>query len=114
MVVSRRAFSWRGYRRGESDLHFRHTFDDCFQALLATGFDAQTIRKTLISQNSELVLTAHPTQATRRTLLNKYSKIAELLEQRDRTALTPSELARLHSGIKREIVSIWRTNTVRG
>ena len=51
------------------------------------GFDGKIIRDTLLKQEIELVLTAHPTQAARRTLLDKYFKIAELLEFRDKTVL---------------------------
>ena len=72
-------------------------------------------------------MTAHPTQAVRRTLLSKYTRyvilgiildsttirIAELLEIRDRSLLTPAEAHQVQAALKREIVAIWRTNSVR-
>ncbi|KAJ3092108.1 hypothetical protein HK102_010674 [Quaeritorhiza haematococci] len=104
---------WRAYRRGESGLHFRQTFKDAFDLLMSKGFTAEQIRETLINQHVQLVLTAHPTQAARKTLLDKYFRIAELLEARDKTILTPDEQDDVHAAIRREIVSAWRTNTVR-
>ncbi|KAJ3055215.1 hypothetical protein HK097_011216 [Rhizophlyctis rosea] len=81
--------------------------------LTLAGFDGKTIRDTLLKQEIELVLTAHPTQAARRTLLDKYFKIAELLEFRDKTVLTPDEKAEVRLSIRREILAAWRSNTVR-
>ncbi|KAI9199578.1 phosphoenolpyruvate carboxylase [Polychytrium aggregatum] len=104
---------WRGYRRGENDLHFRQTFKDAFKFLLDKGFTGEQIREELTKQHIELVLTAHPTQAARRTLLTKYFNIAQQLETRDRTVLTPAEHADMMDAIRREIVGAWRTNTVR-
>ncbi|KAJ3263329.1 hypothetical protein HK104_006667, partial [Borealophlyctis nickersoniae] len=104
---------WRGYRRGESSLFFRQTCQDAFKLLMDKGFSPATIRETLMNQQVELVLTAHPTQAARRTLLDKYFRIAELLETRDKTILTPEEQTTLRASIRREILAAWRTNTVR-
>ncbi len=65
---------WRAYRRGESGLFFKQTCKDAFNLLIQKGFKPSEIRDTLLQQNVELVLTAHPTQASRRTLLDKYFK----------------------------------------
>ncbi|KAJ3124037.1 hypothetical protein HK098_001413 [Nowakowskiella sp. JEL0407] len=104
---------WRGYRRGENSLQFRQTFQDAFDALKEKGFTPEQIRQALLEQNIELVLTAHPTQASRRTMLTKYQKIAELLEVRDKTILTPQETAEIFLSVRREILAAWRSNTVR-
>ena len=42
----------------------------------------------------ELVLTAHPTEIVRRTLLQAYRRIGDLLAVRDRSDLTPEESRR--------------------
>jgi len=104
---------WRSYRRGESDLVLKHTMDDAFGLLLKKGFSPTQIRETLLDQRVELVLTAHPTQAQRRTMLTKYTTIAELMAERDRSILSPFEVREIHRRLKQEIVSIWRSNTVR-
>jgi len=104
---------WRGYYRGESDLVFRHTCQDAFSQLREKGYSPEDIRKSLLTQKLELVLTAHPTQAMRRTILSKYTKIGKLLETRDKTNMTPSEYRLFLESLYREVVSVWRSNTVR-
>lgn len=56
---------------GGSELMLRHTFYDAFATLKERGMTRDMIREALMDQNVELVLTAHPTQALRRTVLQK-------------------------------------------
>ena len=86
---------------------------DALSILKSKNFGNEEIRNSLLDQSVDLVLTAHPTQAARRSLLAKYFKIGELLEIRDKTKLTPFELEDLHRSIRREIVSAWRSSTIR-
>ena len=51
----------------------------------------------------ELVLTAHPTEVARRTLVQKYNRTARALARRDRPDLTPPEQQELIAAIHREI-----------
>ncbi|KAI9103302.1 phosphoenolpyruvate carboxylase [Phlyctochytrium arcticum] len=104
---------WRGYRRGKSSLSYRQTCHDAFGLLMSKGFTPKQIRDTLLTQNVDLVLTAHPTQAARRTLLDKYLHIANLLAVRDRTIMTPEEEDEFRTSLRSEILATWRTNTVR-
>ncbi|KAI8825738.1 phosphoenolpyruvate carboxylase [Fimicolochytrium jonesii] len=104
---------WRGYRRGESSLSYRQTCRDAFQLLQERGFKPAQIRDTLAKQNVDLVLTAHPTQAARRTLLDKYFHIANCLATRDKTIMTPQEEEENRDAIRADILAAWRTNTVR-
>ena len=46
-------------------------------------------------------------------MLDKYFKIAELMDVKDKSILTPHETLEYEASLKREIVSAWRTNTVR-
>ena len=59
------------------------------------------------------VFTAHPTEATRRTVLEKHSRIWKLLEDFDRRALTTRERSELEGEIKRHITSLWQTEETR-
>ncbi|KXS16941.1 Phosphoenolpyruvate/pyruvate domain-containing protein [Gonapodya prolifera JEL478] len=104
---------WRAYRRGESTLHFKQTISDAFEELLNAGLTPTQIRSTITDQMVNLTLTAHPTQATRKTLLGKYYNIAQLLARRDESLLTPDEYSELLESLEREIFAIWRSNTVR-
>ena len=59
----------------------------------------------------ELVLTAHPTEVLRRTLIQKYDAIAALLEERAR--LAKSDRGRLDERLKRLIAECWHTDEIR-
>ena len=61
---------------------------------------AARIREAIIGQDIELVLTAHPTEAQRRTILKKHQRIVELLSEHDKKGiLTPGELAEVQERI---------------
>ena len=59
------------------------------------------------------VLTAHPTEARRRTLLLALHRCAALVERLDDSRLTPEEDAELRRRLREEITILWRTTTLR-
>jgi phosphoenolpyruvate carboxylase len=59
------------------------------------------------------VLTAHPTEVQRKSVLDCQREIASLLEARDRMQLTPDELATNEEGLRRTILSLWQTRILR-
>ena len=61
----------------------------------------------------ELVLTAHPTEATRRSVLEAHRRIAALLAQLDDAAIPPSGRARIEDSLAEEITILWQTDEVR-
>src|SRR5690606_13388180 len=60
-----------------------------------------------------LTFTAHPTQATRSTILEKIYRIAQELELRDRMTMTPQEKARSLQRIREQVGILWQTSEVR-
>ena len=67
--------------------------------------------KQLAKVRVELVLTAHPTEVLRRTLIQKYDAIAALLEERPRRA--GHERASLDAQLERLIAESWHTDEIR-
>ncbi|KAL6644285.1 hypothetical protein ACP70R_015893 [Stipagrostis hirtigluma subsp. patula] len=67
----------------------------------------------LKSQTVELVLTAHPTQSVRRSLLQKHSKIRNCLVQLYTKDITPDDKQELDEALQREIQAAFRTDDVR-
>ena len=63
-----------------SDLCLMDTVDNLFSRLEAKKFSAKTIRDAVEKLDIELVLTAHPTEVTRRTLIHKYTSMTECLD----------------------------------
>jgi phosphoenolpyruvate carboxylase len=107
---------WREVKRGERLVKSQsaQTLQECFKVLLESGFKPEEIRNALISQNTELVFTAHPTQAARRSMLTKNTKVSEILEKKDfSTFLTPVQKNEMLHDLQATLLSIWRTNPVR-
>ncbi len=61
----------------------------------------------------ELVLTAHPTEVTRRTLMHKYDDIAGLLATLDHDDLTPAERAAALEALRGRVSAAWHTDEIR-
>eukprot|EP00455_Lapot_gusevi_P023428 TRINITY_DN2435_c0_g1_i7.p1 TRINITY_DN2435_c0_g1~~TRINITY_DN2435_c0_g1_i7.p1 ORF type:complete len:963 (-),score=292.73 TRINITY_DN2435_c0_g1_i7:31-2919(-) len=104
---------YQGHERGEINLSYKHTVQDAFTTLLNSNTSPQQIREALLQQQIEFVLTAHPTQATRRTLLTKYSRITELLVELERPDLSMRGRKNLLIDLQRQVGAAWRSNTIR-
>ena len=63
--------------------------------------------------NIGIVLTAHPTEVKRRTLIQKHNKLIEILEQRDLLKNYPSKLKILDKKLYDEITIIWNTDDLK-
>jgi len=59
------------------------------------------------------VLTAHPTEVMRQSMLKSQREIERLLDQRDRQALTPEERDDNDEGLRRNILTLWQTRMLR-
>lgn len=76
--------------------------------------DASTLQALLDQLSIELVFTAHPTEATRRSLLTQAGNIANLLEAHDAWALmTPHQRAHWQNDLENTIALLWRTDALR-
>jgi phosphoenolpyruvate carboxylase len=60
-----------------------------------------------------LVLTAHPTEATRRTVLLAHIRIADQLARLDDPGLVPAERDDVEARIAEEVTLLWQTDEVR-
>ncbi len=59
------------------------------------------------------VLTAHPTEVQRKSILDCQLIIASLLSQRDRVDMTPDEFAENEDALRRFILILWQTRMLR-
>ena len=59
------------------------------------------------------VLTAHPTEVQRKSILDAEREIARLLVWRDRIALTPAESAEFDAALYRQVLGLWQTAMLR-
>jgi phosphoenolpyruvate carboxylase len=91
----------------------RGSLEAALQTLKDAGASAERVREALCSLRVTLTLTAHPTQAARRTLLEKLYRLQQLLEERDRCTLTPQELAENLESMREEITALWQSDELR-
>jgi phosphoenolpyruvate carboxylase len=84
-------------------------------SFLQTGrLDFDTVQRLLDKLSIELVFTAHPTEATRRSLITKSRRIAALLEARDsEERMTPRQRIQWQQELESTIALLWRTDAVR-
>jgi len=86
---------------------------DAFARWRAAGLSHEALADAVRSLRIELVLTAHPTEIVRRTLLQTHHRIADVLAVRDRPDLTPEESDESIDALRREIATVWQTDEVR-
>ncbi|PNG15692.1 phosphoenolpyruvate carboxylase [Stutzerimonas stutzeri] len=83
------------------------------ERLKGEGFGQEFLARQVGRLDIELVLTAHPTEVSRRTLIQKYDAIAAQLAARDHTDLGAAELARIELQLQRLIAEAWHTEEIR-
>jgi len=59
------------------------------------------------------VLTAHPTEVRRKSMIDREMEVADLLDQRERLPLTAAELAVNEAALRRAVLTLWQTNLLR-
>ena len=84
-----------------------HNLTGNFTALLEEGVAAEAIVAAVNQLSIELVLTAHPTEIMRRTLIHKHTEIGRCLSQLELSGLTPREQEQLQTRLRELIAQIW-------
>ncbi len=103
----------RSYQRLFESRPQRGSLEELIPRLLKSGMAEDEIFAAIQDTSIEFVLTAHPTEVSRRTLINKYDAVAQVLASLDRPDLTPGERHELHSRLRRVILAAWQTPEVR-
>lgn len=75
--------------------------------------DRAKIMEAISDIKIELVLTAHPTEVTRRTLIHKYDHIAKILDRLERSDLSLRERDKCYAALDEEITAAWQTDEIR-
>lgn len=83
--------------------------EDALRKIIRDGASLQDMQDLLASMHIEPVFTAHPTEATRRTILEKHLRIAQRLGERLDPYHLPREEQAIIERIRVEIASLWQT-----
>ena len=93
-----------------SNIFIEEIFEGLFKDKKISDNKIYNLTKNL---NIGIVLTAHPTEVKRRTLIQKYHTIIEILEQRDLLMDRPSKLKTLDKKLYDELTIIWNTDDLK-
>jgi phosphoenolpyruvate carboxylase len=89
------------------------SIEEAVLLLKESGLSQEGMREVLKKLDIELVLTAHPTEARRRTILSKISRIAEALQEMSFSRQLPLERQRCQQLLHNEITTLWLTSRTR-
>lgn len=78
-----------------------------------SGKSLSQIRRFFAESRISPVLTAHPTEVRRRSIIDRENEIARLIANRDRVQMTPEEKAANEQAIRRAILTLWQTSILR-
>ncbi len=92
------------------NIFIEEIFENFFKNKKISNTKIYNIAKSL---NIGIVLTAHPTEVKRRTLIQKYHSLTEILEQRNLLKNYPSKLKILDRKVFDEITIIWNTDEIK-
>ena len=92
------------------NIFIEEIFEDLFRN---RKISSNKIYNTAKNLNIGIVLTAHPTEVKRRTLIQKYHNITELLEQRELIKSFPSKQKIIDRKLYDELTIIWNTDDLK-
>ncbi|RMF16735.1 MAG: phosphoenolpyruvate carboxylase, partial [Gammaproteobacteria bacterium] len=81
--------------------------------LKARGIPVPDIVQTIARLDIEFVLTAHPTEVTRRTLIRKYDRTFACLHRRDIGRADPAVQSQTQAELERLVAECWHTDEIR-
>ncbi|UOQ92099.1 phosphoenolpyruvate carboxylase [Halobacillus shinanisalinarum] len=90
-----------------------YSIESAILSLKDHSMDKEVIQDVLDQLSLELIITAHPTEATKRTVLEIQKRIATILMQLDHPQLTDNERERIQESLFNEVTVLWQTDELR-
>ncbi|MEM7702002.1 MAG: phosphoenolpyruvate carboxylase [Pseudomonadota bacterium] len=88
-------------------------FAEAVAELQSHGISGEAILELLNSALIVPVLTAHPTEVRRKTVIDHRTQLADMMRRRDDTIAAGENTAPIEREIERQIALLWRTRTLR-
>lgn len=89
------------------------SIDALFEHLDKAELTAEKVQEAVGKLNIDLVLTAHPTEVTRRTLIHKHKELANCLQSVHQESLNDVERMKVETRIADLIAQAWHTEEIR-
>jgi len=103
----------RDYERSAGEGVQPGSIESVVQALKEKNLPVDEVRQMLDGISLELVMTAHPTEATRRDVLDIHKRIADEVMELDNPTLTYREREKLREKLMNEVLTLWQTDELR-
>ncbi|OAS89341.1 MULTISPECIES: phosphoenolpyruvate carboxylase [Metabacillus] len=105
-------------RRREYQLQDNHvvqpaSIESAILALKENEIDVTTIQNVLNTLSLELIITAHPTEATKRSVIEIQKRISTILKSLDNNMLTKKERKKLEDSLLNDVTILWQTDELR-
>ncbi|HYH10716.1 MAG TPA: phosphoenolpyruvate carboxylase [Thermomicrobiales bacterium] len=104
----------RAREHANPDQPRRGSIRQAVQSMVAAGIDAEQMQQLLNRAHVRLVLTAHPTEARRRTVIAKLARIFAIIRELDERHALPHEVNRAKGLLASTIAELWSSNELRG
>lgn len=103
----------REYQLQEDNSVQPASIESAILSLKENQISAEIIQNVLNTLSLELVITAHPTEATKRSILEIQKRIADLLKNRDNPLLSKKDRKKLDESLFNEVTVLWQTDELR-
>ncbi|MBD2844082.1 phosphoenolpyruvate carboxylase [Paenibacillus sp. IB182496] len=103
----------RDYERSAGESVQPGSIESAVQELKEQGIGVEVVRELLAEISLELVMTAHPTEATRRAVMDIHQRMASEVMELDNPTLTHREREKLRERLLNEVLTLWQTDELR-
>ncbi len=103
----------RDYERSAGEAVQPGSIESAIQDLKDAGTPLDEVQELLQGISLELVMTAHPTEAMRRAVLDIHKRIADEMMELDNPNLTYREREKLREQLLNEVLTLWQTDELR-
>lgn len=103
----------RQYHLQDDSIVQPDSIESAILSLKENNVSDDAIQNALKTLSLELVITAHPTEATKRSVLEIQKRIADILKKMDHPLLTKRERRKLEENLFNEITILWQTDELR-
>lgn len=91
----------------------RGSISEAIGILKARGMSAEELQALLNRAQIRLVMTAHPTEARRRTVIDKQARVFRVIRDLDERRTLPREEVRARTRLAATVAELWSSNEVR-
>ncbi|MCC3377140.1 phosphoenolpyruvate carboxylase [Cohnella sp. REN36] len=103
----------RDYERSAGESVQPGSIESAIQELKEKNLPIDEVQELLGGISLELVMTAHPTEAMRRAVLDIHKRIANDMMELDNPSLTYREREKLREQLLNEVLTLWQTDELR-